>query len=121
MAREFYNGNANLKGAGVPVNWTPERLAEFIKCKDDPIYFAETYMKIVVEEGLRTIILRDYQKDLLEKIINNRNILAVWARQSGKCCAINTKIKVKNKKTGEILETTIGEFHSLIKRENSSP
>tara|TARA_B110000503_G_scaffold95189_1_gene143343 strand:+ start:349 stop:567 length:219 start_codon:yes stop_codon:yes gene_type:complete len=31
----------------------------------------------------------------------------------GKCFCINTKIKLRNKKTGEIIETTIGDFYDL--------
>lgn len=31
---------------------------------------------------------------------------------TGKCCCINTNIKVRNKKTGEITELTIGELYN---------
>jgi ABC-type branched-subunit amino acid transport system ATPase component len=29
----------------------------------------------------------------------------------GKCVCINTPIRIQNKKTGQIIETTIGEFY----------
>ena len=34
----------------------------------------------------------------------------------GKCASKNTKIKIRNKKTGEIREMTMGEFYSLNKK-----
>jgi hypothetical protein len=33
----------------------------------------------------------------------------------GKCFCINTKVTLRNKKTGEIIETTIGEFYEIQK------
>lgn len=36
----------------------------------------------------------------------------------GKCCVYNTKIKIKNKKTGEIKEILIGDFFEKIKASN---
>jgi hypothetical protein len=32
-------------------------------------------------------------------------------RQVGKCFCINTPIRLRNKKTGEIVEMTVGEFY----------
>ena len=80
----FYKGNEHLKGSNVPVNWTPELLAELVRCRDDPIYFAETYMKIVTEDGLSPFTMRSYQKDLLRSFVDNRFTIALMARQSGK-------------------------------------
>lgn len=39
------------------------------------------------------------------------------SRQIGKCVYKDTKIKIRNKKTGEIKELPIGEFHDSIKRQ----
>ena len=38
---------------------------------------------------------------------------------SGKCVGINTKIRLRNKKTGEIIETTIGEFYEIEKKQDN--
>ena len=35
-----YQGNARLKPAGAGQNFTAEQAAEFIRCKADPVYFA---------------------------------------------------------------------------------
>jgi hypothetical protein len=80
-----YLGNVNLKRARVSVEWGEDRLKEFIKCSKDPIYFAERYLQIVhVDHGLIPIELYDYQKDIIEKITNNRRVTVVTSRQAGK-------------------------------------
>ena len=80
-----YLGNPLLKKARVPINWTPELIQEYIKCRDDPIYFAEKYIQIVhVDRGLIPICLYDYQKEIIEKILSNRRVAVVTSRQSGK-------------------------------------
>ena len=83
-----YNGNPLLKKEGVQVNWTPEMVKEYVKCKNDPIYFIETYVKIITEDGLISFKLRDFQIELVESMIDNRYTIAKMARQSGKTEAV---------------------------------
>jgi len=83
-----YNGNPLLKKEGVQINFTPEMIQERIKCKNDPIYFIEKYVKIITEDGLSSFKLRDYQVDLVESMIDNRYTIAKMARQSGKTEAV---------------------------------
>ena len=53
MSDTVYLGNPNLKKANVKVEFTQENIEEFIKCKDNPVYFAKNYIKIVsLDEGL---------------------------------------------------------------------
>jgi hypothetical protein len=53
MSDNVYLGNPNLKKANTAIEFTQEEIAEFIKCKQDPVYFAKKYIKIVsVDEGL---------------------------------------------------------------------
>ena len=50
---DVYLGNPNLKKANTEIQFTEENVKEFLKCKDDPVYFARKYIKIVnVDEGL---------------------------------------------------------------------
>lgn len=79
-----YLGNPLLKGRGVKIEWPPELVEELIKCKNDPVYFAEKYIKIVTAKGLVPFILRDYQKEMLSSFVENRFNMALMARQSGK-------------------------------------
>ena len=109
-----YNGNPLLKKSRRSISWTPEMVQEYLKCAEDPIYFAEKYIQIVhVDRGLIPIKLYDYQKEIIEKITKNRRVAVCTSRQAGKCVSINTIVKIKNKKTGEILEMTIGDLYEL--------
>ena len=44
---EVYLGNPNLKKANTLIQFTEEQVIEFLKCKEDPVYFANNYIKIV--------------------------------------------------------------------------
>lgn len=80
-----YLGNNNLKKIGEQIEWTPDMLKEYMKCAQDPIYFAKTYIKIVhVDKGLVPFDMYDYQEEITNKIFNNRRVAVLTARQSGK-------------------------------------
>ena len=80
-----YLGNNLLKGVGVPHKFTKKEIEEYIKCKDDPIYFLENYVNIVhVDEGLVPFKMYDFQKKLVEAISENRNVIVKTGRQVGK-------------------------------------
>lgn len=116
-----YNGNKFLPKSGVRHNWTPDMVLEYKRCMDDPIYFAEKYIKIVhVDHGLIPIRLYDYQKEIITNTFECRNNIVCTSRQAGKCLHINTPIRLRNAKTGEIVEMTIGEFYEMQKANNSN-
>ena len=80
-----YNGNSLLKKSNQNIEWTPELVAEYVKCSQDPVYFTETYMKIInVDRGLVNFILYDYQKEMLRAMQQNRFNIIATARQAGK-------------------------------------
>lgn len=80
-----YLGNPLLKRSGTPIEWTPDMLKEYMKCAEDPIYFAEQYIKIVhVDRGFIPIKLYDYQKEIITAISGNRRVVVNASRQSGK-------------------------------------
>lgn len=80
-----YNGNSNLKKAGVGVDWTPQLISEYVKCANDPIYFCKTYMKIIhVDRGLVKFQLYDYQEKMMRSMQENRYSIFATARQIGK-------------------------------------
>ena len=80
-----YNGNQNIKGKGSQISFTPDMIKEWLKCAEDPIYFAEKYIKIVhVDHGLIPIRLYDYQKEIAEAITFNRRVTVNTSRQAGK-------------------------------------
>jgi hypothetical protein len=80
-----YNGNPLLKKTRKQIAWSQEMLQEWLKCAQDPIYFAEKYIKIVhVDHGFIPIKLYDYQKEIVVKLQNNRRVTVVTSRQAGK-------------------------------------
>jgi hypothetical protein len=80
-----YLGNTSIKRSNVPVNWTEERVKEYVKCAEDPLYFCEKYIKVVhVDRGFVPLEMYNYQKEILDKITNNRRVVVVTSRQAGK-------------------------------------
>ena len=80
-----YLGNNNLKRIGEEIEYTKKMLKEYMKCAQDPIYFAKKYIKIVhVDRGLIPFKLYDYQEDIVNKITDSRRVAVLTARQSGK-------------------------------------
>lgn len=107
-----YNGNASLKRLGVEISYTKEQVAEIVKCSEDPIYFIKNYVKIVnVDKGLIPFDMWPFQENMVNTFHNNRFCIAKMPRQVGKCLQLNTPIRLRNKRTGEIIEMTIGEFY----------
>ena len=107
-----YLGNSSLKKLGVEISYTEEQIAEIIKCSNDPVYFIKNYVKIVnVDHGLVNFDMWPFQENMVNEFHVNRFSICKMPRQVGKCFCINTPIKLRNKKTGEVIEMTIGEFY----------
>ena len=82
---QSYLGNPNVKRDGVLQQWTPELLQEYKKCMDDPVYFAENYVKVIaLDQGLVSFKLYPYQKDMFTHFTDNRFNVVLACRQSGK-------------------------------------
>jgi hypothetical protein len=80
-----YNGNILLKRANQDIEWTPELVAEWVKCSEDPLYFIRNYMKIItLDNGLQLFNLYPYQERMIESFVNERNTVVTTARQAGK-------------------------------------
>ena len=80
-----YLGNHNLKAADVPVEFTEDQVQEYLKCASDPIYFIKNYIKIVsLDEGLVPFEMWDFQEEIVDKVHNNRFVIAKLPRQTGK-------------------------------------
>ena len=88
-SNDVYLGNPNLKKAGTPIQFTQEQINEWIKCKNDPIYFAMNYIKIIsLDEGLVPFSMYDFQKEILQDFHNNRFNIAKLPRQTGKSTTV---------------------------------
>ncbi len=84
-----YLGNANLKAAGVQVNFSPEQIEEYVKCSQDPLYFIKNYVKIVsLDKGLVPFEPYEYQERMIRTIHENRFVIGKLPRQTGKSTTI---------------------------------
>lgn len=98
-----YRNNPNLKSVNVHLQYTKEQIEEYMKCKQDPVYFITNYVKVVhVDKGLVPFVPYDYQIEFIEAMHNNRKVLLNTARQVGKtltmsCYAVWQAIFYPNK------------------------
>ena len=84
-----YLGNPNLKRSNVEVEFTEDQVQEYIKCSQDPVYFFETYIKIVnVDEGLVPFVPYDFQKEIVQTCVDNRFTICKMPRQTGKTTTV---------------------------------
>jgi len=89
MTTDNYLGNHNLKRSNVPVEFTTEEIKEYIKCSKDPIYFIQTYVRIVnIDKGLVPFIPYTFQEEIINKVVDNRFVICKMPRQSGKSTTI---------------------------------
>lgn len=76
--KQFYKGNTKLKGAGVKIEFTQEQMSEYLRCRRDPVYFIEKYLKIVhIDKGLVPFRLYDYQKDIVRNTFENLSLIHI--------------------------------------------
>jgi len=85
MSNDVYLGNPLLKKANTPIEFTQEQIEEYIKCKDDPVYFAQNYVQIVtLDHGLQPFKTYDFQEKLINNFHNHRFNICKMPRQTGK-------------------------------------
>ena len=86
---EVYLGNPNLKKANTAIEFTQENILEFMRCKEDPVYFANKYIKIVsLDEGLVPFRMYPFQKKLISNFHENRFNICKMPRQTGKSTTV---------------------------------
>ena len=82
---ESYLGNPNVKRDGVLQVWSQDLLKEYKKCMDNPVYFAEEYVKVIsLDQGLVPFKLYPYQQEMFSHFNDNRFSIVLACRQSGK-------------------------------------
>lgn len=84
VANPFYESNTKLLKGDLVFQRTDEEVQEWLRCKNDILYFSEKYCKLMTPEGIRNIELRDYQKKYLKHLEDNRLSIYLACRQCGK-------------------------------------
>lgn len=89
MQIKLFRGNKNLKRVGEKIEFDQNAALEWAKCSVDPVYFLETYGKIVsLDDGIVPFKLYNYQKKIIRAIKDNRLVLTKMFRQSGKSTTV---------------------------------
>jgi len=82
---KFYLGNKNLPTSDTKFEYTPAMINELKKCKKNILHFAENYFYIVnLDRGKEKIQLYSCQKRVLRSLRDNRFVILLSSRQSGK-------------------------------------
>lgn len=96
--------------------YTPEQILELNECSEDVRKFLK-YVKIVhPDKGIITFEPYDFQEQILTNLQNNRFNVVLASRQSGKCSHYDTRVSVRNKKTLETCELSIGDLFKENKK-----
>jgi len=86
---EVYLGNPNLKKANTQIEFTQEQVLEFVKCQEDPVYFAKNYVKIInLDSGLTQFEPYHFQEKLINNFHKNRFNICKMPRQTGKSTTV---------------------------------
>lgn len=84
LANPFYENDTRLLKSELTFQRTPEEIEEWLKCKNDIIYFVEKYCKLMTPVGIRNVELRPYQKKYLHHVMENQLSIYLAVRQCGK-------------------------------------
>jgi len=89
MNDNVYLGNPNLKKANTPIQFSQENILEFVRCKEDPVYFARKYIQIVsLDKGLVPFRMYDFQEKLVRNFHESRFNICKMPRQTGKSTTV---------------------------------
>ena len=100
VANPFHGRDTDLRRGKVPFELTQLEFKELIKCKNDVVYFANTYAKLLTPDGTVNITLYPPQEQMLKNYVNNKLCVTLGSRQIGKC--IDFCSTVETKEYGEI-------------------
>ena len=93
MPDSVYLGNPLLKKANTQIEFTKDQILEFVKCKEDPVYFTRNYVKIVnVDDGLVNFNMWPFQENLISNFHRHRFNIVKCSRQVGKALSLDTPI-----------------------------
>lgn len=96
---------------------TADQFQEFLNCGDPisgPLHFLDNYC-YVNKNGIVKFTPYDYQIVAVDNINKYKDNILLFSRQLGKCLFKSINISIRNKKTGELKDISIGDFYELCK------
>ena len=80
----YHENDPELRKGQILFEYTEWELEEMRKCAENAVYFANKYCKVMTDDGIQKIDLRDYQVQILDQYQTHRKNIFVSPRQSGK-------------------------------------
>ena len=118
-ANPFCGTNTKLLKPDLVYKRTEEEVEDYIKCMQDPLYFAEKCF-LMTPKGLQPVKMRDYQKEYLTNLKENRFNILLACRQAGKSVTTAIfglwKILFSNDRNGLILSKSGPAGRDLLKK-----
>ena len=126
MLRPTNNGNttqiAQLKGPLKQKSSVVDaRAYEYIKCRQNPLYFAQTYVHIEETGGslkLTPDLMHNKIRRVVRSLVNHHRCVFMASRQLGKALSLDTVIPLPNNKLTTMEHINIGD---IILDENKRP
>lgn len=108
-----------VKKAHAVQRWSESDIDSLMKCQDPitgPAHFLNNFFFIQhPTQGMIQYKAFPYQDELLDNYHSNRFSISLLGRQLGKCVSASTVIKLRNKRTHQVVTMTVGEFYELQK------
>ena len=80
----YHENDPELRKGQILFEYTEWELEEMRRCAENVVYFANKYCKVMTDDGIQKIELRDYQIQILNQYQTHRKNIFVSPRQSGK-------------------------------------
>lgn len=110
----FFQRDLQLRAPNIVFEMTPEEMAEYEKCYEDPLYYVSHYCKFQTDDDYQLVKLRPFQEKVIKTVTEehfidasceklgpkNRSIIWMAARQSGKCLIFNELCNFKDELSG---------------------
>lgn len=125
----FWDGDLRWRKANIVYKYSKIEKDEIKRCAKDIVYFAERHCAVMTDDGVQTIELYPYQKEMLRNFQQHRFNIVLASRQVGKCLSLNDStsnvlidnriqnIKIRNLiKPSTIFEKIKYYLYSLVER-----
>lgn len=106
----FCGKNVQLLKPDLVYRRTQEEIEDYIRCKEDPVYFASKCY-LMTPEGLKPCKLRDYQIEYLNLLKENNFTIMRSCRQAGKTLSMTTNITIKINKKNNFFDLKLEKLH----------
>lgn len=88
-----------FKKPNAATTFTPEQAADLLMCEEDPFFFIDKFIKVQHPTlGAVPLKLWEFQKRLVGAFHGYNKVVALTARQMGKCVTADTEVSVDGKK-----------------------